>query len=54
VGVGWNLFNVIALSVGYELFTLPTGLRDQSGSLPSAQTSLNTLSVGVRILFFSI
>lgn len=54
VGLGWNFFNVVALSVGYELFTLPTGLRDQSGSLPSSQTSLNTLSVGARILFFSI
>lgn len=54
IGVGWNFYNVLALSLGYELFNLPTGLRAHSASLAPGQTTLNTLSVGVRFLFFSI
>jgi hypothetical protein len=53
VGAGWNFYNMIALTFGYELFTLPTGLRAQGTSLAGAQTTFNTLTLGARILFVS-
>jgi hypothetical protein len=53
IGAGWSLFNVLSLSVGYDVFALPTQLRSQSGSLSGGQTFINSLSLGVRLLALS-
>lgn len=54
LGAGWNFYNLVALSVGYEILSLPTALRTHGASLTGGQTSLNTLTVGLRLLFISI
>lgn len=54
VGASWNLLNALEIYVGYDMMTLPTGMRTQAASLPGAQSTINSLNVGLRFLFFSI
>lgn len=54
IGASWNLLNALEIYAGYDMMTLPTGLRTQGASLGSAQTTVNSLNVGLRFLFFSI
>jgi hypothetical protein len=54
VGASWGLLNVVNVYVGYDLSTLPTGLRGQGMSLSGGQSTISSLNVGLQFLFFSI
>lgn len=54
IGASWNLLNALEVYVGYDMMSLPTGLRTQGPFLPGSTTTINSLNVGLRFLFFSI
>lgn len=54
VGASWGVLNVFEIYAGYDLMALPTGMRNQGPMLTGGQTTINSINVGLKFLFFSI
>lgn len=49
LGASWSLGPILHLSVGYDLFMLPTAMRSQAATLGAGRTTINNLTVGINL-----
>lgn len=53
-GISWTPLPFITLSAGFDILTLPTGMRGQTATLTPGITTLTNWSVGATLFNFSI